>query len=120
MSQRQAEYKTGKPKTIFRVIHDPNNPYVILDKRPLEKPYMSWKAKGVLAYLLSRPDDWTVRLGDLAKRSTDKAHATRMALRELVMVGHAKQVEYRREDGTYAGTAYEGHRQPPYYFSLAG
>lgn len=105
---------TTKPKTIFRVIHDPKNPYVIIDKRPFEKPYMSWKAKGLLGYLLSRPDDWTVRLGDLVKRSTDKAHATRQALRELVLVGHVRQVEYRYTNGKYAGTVYEVHEQPLY------
>jgi DnaD/phage-associated family protein len=109
----------SKPQTIFRVVHDPNNPYVIIDKRPFEKPYMSWKAKGLLGYLLSRPDDWTVRLGDLVKRSTDKMHATRQALRELVMVGHMRQVEYRHENGKYAGTVYEVHELPLYENPLA-
>jgi DnaD/phage-associated family protein len=109
----------SKPQTIFRVVHDPNNPYVIIDKRPFEKPYMSWKAKGLLGYLLSRPDDWTVRLGDLVKRSTDKAHATRQALRELVMAGHMRQVEYRHENGKYAGTVYEVHELPLYENPLA-
>jgi DnaD/phage-associated family protein len=109
----------SKPQTIFRVIHDKETPFVIMDKRPFEKPYMSWKAKGLLGYLLSRPDDWTVRLGDLVKRSTDKAHATRQALRELVMVGHMRQVEYRHENGKYAGTVYEVHEQPLYENPLA-
>ena len=95
----QGVYETIKPQTIFRVVHNPNNPYVIVDKRIFEKPYMSWKAKGLLVYLLSRPDDWTVRLGDLAKRSTDKMHASRQALRELLLVGHARQVEYRTTGG---------------------
>jgi hypothetical protein len=109
----------NKPQTIFRVVHDPNNPYVIIDKRPFEKPYMSWKAKGLLGYLLSRPDDWTVRLGDLVKRSTDKMHATRQALRELVMVGHVRQVELRDDGGKYAGTVYEVHERPLYENPLA-
>jgi DnaD/phage-associated family protein len=109
----------SKPKTIFRVIHDKETPFVIMDKRPFEKPYMSWKAKGLLGYLLSRPDDWTVRLGDLVKRSTDKAHATRQALRELILVGHMKQIEFRYENGKYAGTVYEVHEQPLYENPLA-
>jgi DnaD/phage-associated family protein len=108
-----------KPQTVFRVIHDPDNPYVMIDKRPLEKPYMSWKAKGMLSYLLSRPNDWTVRLGDLVKRSTDKLHATRQALRELILVGHVRQVEYRYKSGKYAGTVYEVHELPLYENPLA-
>lgn len=111
--------RASKPQTVFRVMHDPKNPYVMIDKRPLEKAYMSWKAKGMLCYLLSRPNDWTVRLGDLVKRSTDKLHATRQALRELVLAGHVRQVEYRFKNGKYAGTVYEVHELPLYENPLA-
>ena len=64
---------SNRPKTIFRVAKNKDNPYVMIDKRPLENPSLSWKAKGVLAYLLSRPDDWEIILGDLIKRSTDSS-----------------------------------------------
>lgn len=88
-------------KTIIRVEKNSDNPFVMIDKRPLEKPYLSWKAKGLLAYLLSRPDNWKVRLGDLVKRSTDGEHATRSALDELKAVKHLKVDKVRAEDGTF-------------------
>jgi hypothetical protein len=83
-----------KSKTIFRTMKDKENPFVMIDRRPLENPDLSWKAKGILSYLLSRPDNWTVQIGDLVKRSTDKAFAIRGAIRELIDAGHI----YRREE----------------------
>lgn len=81
-------------KTIFRVEKNKDNPFVMIDRRPIENPKLSWKAKGILAYLLSRPDNWVVRLGDLVKRSPDGAHAVRQAIKELRAVGH---ITYKTE-----------------------
>lgn len=83
-----------KSKTIFRTMKDKDNPFVMIDRRPLENPSLSWKAKGILSYILSRPDNWTVQIGDLVKRSTDKAFAIRGAIKELIAAGHI----YRREE----------------------
>src|SRR5688500_16675563 len=97
MSEQQADYKT-RSKTIFRVEKNADNPFVMIDRRPIENPKLSWKAKGILAYLLSRPDNWIVRLGDLVKRSPDGAFAVRGAIKELRDVGHISyQIE--REGG---------------------
>jgi hypothetical protein len=30
---------------------------------------MSWKARGILIYMLSLPDDWEVHLSEIAKHS---------------------------------------------------
>ena len=45
-------------KTIFRVDKDKQNPYVIINKQVFEDPSISLKAKGVIGYLLSKPDNW--------------------------------------------------------------
>jgi hypothetical protein len=42
--------------------------FVILDQRAVEDTRLSWAARGLLAYLLSRPDDWRVLINDLRKR----------------------------------------------------
>ena len=70
-------------------IHRYDTPFVQIDKRPLEDPRLHWKAKGVLAYLLSKPNGWTVRVGDIVKRSQDGEHAVRSAIDELMEVGYA-------------------------------
>jgi hypothetical protein len=81
--------------------------YVQLDRRILEDDRLSWKAKGLLAYLLSRPNDWSVQLRDLTKRSTDKEYAVRSALKELSELGYAEMAERRRKrDGTFEPVEY--------------
>lgn len=92
-------------KTIFRVEKNKGNPYVMMDKRPLQDARLSWRAKGILAYLLSRPDNWTVRLGDIVKRSPDGAYAVRAAIRELRAAGHI-HMEIEKEKGKVTQVVY--------------
>jgi len=103
---------SNRPKTIFRVAKNKDNPYVMIDKRPLENPSLSWKAKGVLAYLLSRPDDWEIILGDLIKRSTDGESAVRSALKELRKVGHVRYLARERIKGQVGKAIWEVHEVP--------
>lgn len=100
MSEEQTAYST-KVKTIFRTKKNADNPFVMMDRRPIENADLSWKAKGILAYLLSRPDNWTVRLGDLVKRSTDGTHAIRAAIKELISAGHVFRREIKDEKGRF-------------------
>lgn len=101
-----------KTRTVFRVVKDKDNPYVMMDKRPIENPNLSWKAKGVLSYLLSRPDDWVINMGDLVKRSTDGAHATRAAVNELIEAGHILRTHERDEKGRITKVVYETYEYP--------
>ena len=111
MSQEQGEYKTHK-QTIFRTIKNADNPYVMMDRRPIENPILSWKAKGILAYLLSRPDNWIVRLGDLVKRSPDGVFAVRGAIKELAEAGHLSRKEIRDESGKFLRYELEVYELP--------
>lgn len=104
MSEQQAGYD-GKAKTIFRTIKNQDHPYVMIDRRPIENPDLSWGAKGVLSYLLSRPDNWTVRLRDLVKRSTDGTNKIRGYIRELVKAGHVHRVP-QKDPQTHRITAW--------------
>ena len=45
------------------------NPYVQIDHRPLNDERLTWEARGVLGYLLSKPDTWEVNIKDLANKS---------------------------------------------------
>ena len=90
----------SKSQTIFRVEKNADNPFVMIDRRPIENPSLSWRAKGILTYLISRPDNWIVRLGDLVKRSPDGVYAVRAALKELTKAGHLSRKE-ERENGKF-------------------
>ena len=49
----------------------------------LADPHLTWKAKGLLAYLLSTPGPPKARIADLVALATDGAAAVRAGLREL-------------------------------------
>jgi hypothetical protein len=46
--------------------------WLVIDKRTVEDVRLTWAARGLLAYLLSRPDDWEVLVKDLIKRGNLK------------------------------------------------
>ena len=60
---------------IIRVVKDKENPCVIKNKHATDNPSISFKATGILDYLLSKPDNWQVYESDLAKRKTDSRHS---------------------------------------------
>ena len=64
--------------------------FLTMDNYALEDPNLTFKAKGVLAYLLSKPDAWKARARDLEARSADGRHAILSALRELRRLGYAE------------------------------
>lgn len=69
-----------------------SSPYATIDKRFLSDPRLSWKAKGLLTYLLSKPDDWKVIISDLVRQSTCKEAAVRSGLKELGRFGYLLRV----------------------------
>lgn len=98
--------------TIFRKPHSRDHPYAIVSKTVFEDPEISWKAKGIMGYLLSRPDDWQVWLSDLIKRSTDGRHAVRTAVLELEITGYMTRHQTRDTDGTFSGYEIHIHEHP--------
>jgi hypothetical protein len=111
MATNDTKGKVERAQTIFRVEKNKDNPFVMIDRRAIENPKLSWKAKGLLAYLLSRPDNWVVRFRDLGKRSPDGAHTVRVAMKELRTAGHVT-VETERDGGRITKWIYHIHEVP--------
>ncbi|MGH9095733.1 MAG: hypothetical protein ACRDXE_11275 [Acidimicrobiales bacterium] len=68
--------------------------FTCIDNQTIEDARLSFKALGLLAYLLSRPDGWEVRAPHLASTHGDGEYAVRAALTEL---GEAGYLERRQE-----------------------
>lgn len=77
----------NRDNEIIRIQKKRNN-FVMLDKGFLNDERLSFKAKGILAYLLSKPDNWKVIVGDLIKRSSDGKKSIYSGLRELKACGY--------------------------------
>jgi len=66
---------------IIRVAKNSN--YVVMNRTALNDNRLSWKAKGIMAYMLSMPDDWVFHMNELVKHSTDGERAFRAGFKEL-------------------------------------
>ena len=83
---------------IIRVQKNKENPYVIMNKKFLEDKNLSFKAKGLLAYLLSKPDDWNTNVKQLITVSKENEKAIYSAIRELINNGYmTRQVVYKNK-----------------------
>jgi len=72
------------------------DPYARIDNRALTDERLSYRARGVLAYLLSKPNNWEVFTDDVIKRGQEGRDAVRAAFRELQTCGYAKLVNTRK------------------------
>lgn len=97
--------------SIFR-IKKHSNPYVILDKTCLDDTSLSWKAKGLHAYLIAKPDDWQVRITQLMNASPDGRESVRAGMRELVEAGYVERSPIRMENGTLQGQEWLVYESP--------
>lgn len=80
--------------------------FLIIDQRAIEDDRLSWAARGLLGYLLSRPDDWRVLVNDLRKRGDLGRDGIYRLLRELRDAGYMRFVNTRDKHGRIRGGTY--------------
>lgn len=85
--------------SIFRVKKTSN--YVVVHKASLNDNRLSWKAKGLLAYMLSMPDDWTFYDTELEKHAKDGKDSLKSAIKELKQYGYMKRERRRNQEGKF-------------------
>jgi hypothetical protein len=91
-------YRVGQERmSTFRIQKNRENPYVMLDKFSVKDSGLSWKAKGLLAYLLSKPDDWVINEHDLVEHAKDGRDSMRAGLKELIEAGYVVRSGRRRD-----------------------
>lgn len=71
---------------IVRAPHDENS--FILDKTFIDDPNLSLKAKGIMAYLLTKPDTWHVVQQDIVKHCADGRRSVSAGIKELMEAGY--------------------------------
>lgn len=83
-----------------------NSNYSVISNVHLQDESLSWKAKGILSYLLSKPDDWQIYIAHLKNQSTDGRDATASGIRELIASGYINRDYSRNEAGQITGRDY--------------
>jgi len=100
---------------IFRVQKKEN--FVVLDKGFLNDTRLSWKAKGLLAYMLSLPDDWSFNISNLASHSKCSRESTSNTIKELTKAGYIQKTQVRTNFGKFGNLelfVFETPRAKPY------
>lgn len=90
--------------TIRRVKRRSN--FTTVNNDYLQDEKLSWKAKGLITYIMSLPHDWTLNLSDLKNRSKDGRDSTAAGLRELIENGYCCRNMQRGENGIFVGCDY--------------
>lgn len=81
--------------------------FTIVRNEYLQDVNLSWKAKGLITYIMSLLPDWQLNLSDLKNRSKDGRDATAAGLRELITNGYCQRCKVRGDGGMFVGYDYE-------------
>lgn len=96
---------------IIRRGERPQSNFYILDKRISEDERLSWGARGILIYLLGKPDDWKLSVADLIKRTQGSAKPSGRAavyglINELKDAGYITQNQEKTRQGQFMASEY--------------
>lgn len=91
---------------IIRVNKNKDNPYLIMNKTGLNDKNLSLKAKGLLCYFLSLPDDWKIYENELVNHHKDGRDSIRSSIKELIDNGYIERKRLRSDKGYLGGYEY--------------
>lgn len=95
---------------VFRV--EKNKNYTVMSNVHLRDSRLSLKAKGLLAMILSLPDDWKYSIEGLAAISKESRSSINSGLRELEAAGYLTRRQLRDEKGHMTNTEYTIYEEP--------
>jgi hypothetical protein len=84
--------------TIIRA-ERPHNKFAIIRNEVLQDERLSFRARGILANILSRPDNWRCSAWDLATEGREGRRAILTALTELETFNYLKRVKSQDDKG---------------------
>jgi hypothetical protein len=98
-----------KQTTIIRCPRSGDIPYFIMSRALAQDRTISLEARGVMAYLLSKPDDWKVQPSDLEQLCG--SNRVYRILKELKDAGYM-ELKQQRDGQRISGWVYEVHESP--------
>jgi len=104
--------KKGSKNTIIRAPHDTENPYFMIARDTAQDRSLSYEARGLLAYLLSKPADWKIIVADIETKHCGRDKARNM-IKELVAAGYmTAPTRVQNEFGHWSWTPYQLFETP--------
>lgn len=89
-------------KSIIRVQKHTSR-YTVIDNTGLNDRRLSLKSRGLLGFLLTKPDDWEISVAGIVSSGPDGKDSVQAALKELERFGYAEYRTVRGEHGRLGG-----------------
>lgn len=107
--------KRERKKVAFIRTIKRENPFSQVDRFVFESDStITYKAKGIMGYILTRPDGWKIRFKDLVNRSKDGREAVTSGLKELEAAGYINYYQERLEKGKFGEWIYDVYERPEF------
>lgn len=95
----------------------PQSNFYILDKRISEDKRLSWAARGLLIFLLGKPDHWKVSVKHLQNETAESSKPTRrdatyVILDELISTGYVERKQLMSDGGLFGEIDYVVYDYP--------
>ena len=90
---------------------DQETDYTIVSNHILRDNTLSWRARGLFIYILSKPETWKVYTKDLINQATEGKYAMYKAMKELVEAGYIERSQIV-EDGKFGNLIYKVYQIP--------
>src|SRR5947199_8753899 len=97
---------------ILHLDHEAN--FTMIDNTLLSELRISAKAKGIVCYLLSKPEGWRVRMKDLEQHFSDGPTALRSGLQEIYKFGYGCIQNKKDEKGKITGRVIHIAEEPQF------
>lgn len=95
----------------FRTIKESGD-FVTVHKAFVFDNKLSAKAKGILLYFLSRPDNWQIYTSEVVKHMDDGQKSINSGIQELIKSKYVHRIQKRTDNGVFNGYEYLVYEKP--------
>ncbi|MDT0712815.1 conserved phage C-terminal domain-containing protein [Staphylococcus epidermidis] len=95
----------------FRTIKESGD-FVTVHKAFVFDNKLSAKAKGILLYFLSRPDNWQIYTSEVVKHMNDGQKSINSGIQELIKTKYVHRIQKRTNNGVFNGYEYLVYEKP--------
>lgn len=84
----------------------PEKHFTVVQNQVIRDRGLSWRARGILVYLLSQPDDWKTTAAHLTAVGVEGRDSVRIALAELEDRGYLQRRKHQDDRGRWTTAIY--------------
>lgn len=97
---------------MVRIRRDRANHVTIIDQQLIRDSRLTWKARGIFAYLWSQSDEWEFNEVEVARHAADGRDSLRSGLKELEKYGYLDRKRLRNNAGQVLSSRWTLHEKP--------